>query len=235
MQPLDLYASIEEYLEFDDEIQTLYNEISNIAISKNPKTLIDIGCGQGEFCRIISSSGIKALGVDLSEKQIEIASSKGIDTKCIDIKDINEKYDCATAVFDVVNYLPKDYIKSFLTHVYNLLNDGGYFIFDINSLYGFDEVAQGTLNIDTDDKFIAIDANFDDITLFTDISVFSKDGDCYKKQSGTIKQYYYRIEQLENILKSLGFEVEDVLDFKLHQDSQADDKFIFICKKLQNS
>ena len=235
MQPLDLYASIEEYLEFDDEIQTLYNEISNIAISKNPKTLIDIGCGQGEFCRIISSSGIKVLGVDLSEKQIEIASSKGIDTKCIDIKDINEKYDCATAVFDVVNYLPKDYIKLFLTHVYNLLNDGGYFIFDINSLYGFDEVAQGTLNIDTDDKFIAIDANFDDITLFTDISVFSKDGDCYKKQSGTIKQYYYRIEQLENILKSLGFEVEDVKDFKLHQYSEADDKFIFICKKLQNS
>ncbi|MEA3554936.1 MAG: methyltransferase domain-containing protein [Campylobacterota bacterium] len=231
MQPLDLYASIEEYLEFDDEIQTLYNAIASIAILKNPKTLIDIGCGQGEFCKLISSKGIKTFGVDLSAKQIEIAKSKNIDAKCIDIKDIKEKYDCATAVFDVVNYLPKDYIKSFLTHSYNLLNDDGYFIFDINSLYGFDEVAQGTLNIDNEDKFIAIDANYEDETLYTDITVFSKDGKCYKKESGTIEQYYYKIEELEKILESIGFKVEDVVDFKLHEYSQADDKFIFICKK----
>lgn len=234
MQPLDLYASIEEYLEFEDEVQTLYDAIANIAISKNPKTLIDIGCGQGEFCRLLASNGIKTLGVDLSAKQIEIANSKNIDAKCIDIKDIKEKYDCATAVFDVVNYLPQDYIKSFLTHSYNLLNDGGYFIFDINSLYGFDEVAPGTLNIDGNDKFICIDANFNDTTLFTDITVFSKNGDYYTKESGTIEQYYYSIPELENILKSIGFKVEDVIDIKLHEFSQADDKFIFICKKPQS-
>ena len=231
MQPLDLYASIEQYLEFEDEIQTLHNKISNIAISKNPKTLIDIGCGQGEFCHQLSLRGIETFGVDLSAKQIEIALEKGINAACIDIKDITNKYDCATAIFDVVNYLPENYIKSFLTHTYNLLNDGGYFIFDINSLYGFDEVAQGTLNIDLEDKFIAIDANYEDTTLYTDITLFTKDNDCYKKQTGTIEQYYYRIDQLEEVLKSIGFKVEKVIDFKLHECSQADDKYIFICQK----
>ncbi|MEA3497699.1 MAG: methyltransferase domain-containing protein [Campylobacterota bacterium] len=231
MQPLDLYASIEEYLEFDDEVQVLYNAIKDIVLSKNPKTLIDIGCGQGAFCKLISSNGIKTLGVDLSEKQISIANSKNIDAKCIDIKDIKEKYDCATAVFDVVNYLCEDYIKSFLTDTYNLLNDGGYFIFDINSLYGFDIVAQGTLTIDTEEKFIAIDANFDDTTLYTDITVFNKNGDCYKKDSGTIEQYYYRVDFLSDILKTIGFEVTEIIDFSLHDHSEADDKFIFVCKK----
>ena len=231
MLPLDLYASIEEYLEFDEEVSYLYDTIKNIVVSKQPNTLIDIGCGQGEFCKLISSQGIQTTGVDLSSKQIEIASAKGVNAQCIDIKNIQEKHDCATAVFDVINYLPSGYIEEFLTHSYNLLNDGGYFIFDINSLYGFEEVAQGTLNIDLEDKFIAIDANFEDNTLYTDITLFTQNGNCFSKNSGTIKQYYYRIDQLESIFANIGFSVEKIVDFKLHESSEADDKFIFILKK----
>ena len=52
----------------------------------------------------------------------------GVDAKVIDIKDIKQKFDCATAIFDVISYLPKSYLKEFLTHSYNLLNSGGYFI-----------------------------------------------------------------------------------------------------------
>ena len=181
MQPLDLYASIEQYLGFEDEVHELYKAIAFEAIQKEPKTLIDIGCGQGEFCRIMEHNGIKTLGVDLSSKQIEIAKSKGIDAQCMDIKDITQKFDCATAVFDVINYLPKDYIASFLGYVYRLLEKGGYFIFDINSLHGFEDIAQGTLNIDIEEKFIAIDANFEDGTLYTDITLFSKTKDLFKK------------------------------------------------------
>ncbi|MEA2050591.1 MAG: class I SAM-dependent methyltransferase [Campylobacterota bacterium] len=231
MQPLDLYATIEQYLEFDEEISVLYSAIKNIVVDIWPNSLIDIGCGQGDFCKLLNDNGIDTLGVDLSAKQIEIASLKGIISKCIDIKDIKEKYDCATAVFDVINYLSRDYIKEFLQNTYNLLNDGGYFIFDINSLYGFDEVAQGTLNIDTDDKFIAIDANFDDDILYTDITLFSKQSrDYYTKDTGTIKQYYYDNDSLIDILNSVGFEIEEIKSFNLHS-SESNDKYIYVCKK----
>lgn len=230
MQPLDLYASIEQYLGFEEEIDELYKAIGLQVLSKEPKTLLDIGCGQGDFCYIMEHNGIKTLGVDLSPKQIEIAQLKGINTKCIDIKDIEEKYECATAVFDVVNYLPNDYIKEFLSHTYNLLEDGGYFIFDLNSHFGFQEVAQGTLNIDNDDKFIAIDANFLENVLYTDITVFTQDSKNFTKQSGTIEQFYYENEQMINILQSIGFVVESIIDFNLH-NYEEDDKYIFICKK----
>ena len=230
MQALDLYASIEQYLDFEEETYALYNAIIQIVVSKEPKTLIDIGCGQGEFCRICSLNGIKTLGVDKSQKQIDIACLKDIDAKCIDIQDIKDKYDCATAVFDVINYLPKDYIKIFLIDTYNLLNEGGFFIFDINSLYGFNDIAQGTLNVDTQDKFIAIDASFEDEVLYTDITLFESQNSCYKKQTGTIEQYYYTNEELANILTSAGFKVEKIIDFNLHSTNEAD-KYIFICKK----
>ncbi|MEA3384372.1 MAG: class I SAM-dependent methyltransferase [Campylobacterota bacterium] len=230
MQALNLYATIEEYLDFNEEISHLYNSIKDIAVSKKPKTLIDIGCGQGEFCKLMTSYGIDTSGVDLSSKQIDIAISKGVKAQCIDIKEIDTKYDCATAVFDVINYIPKAYIYDFLSASYNLLNDDGYFIFDINSFFGFSEVAQGTLNIDVNEKFIAIDANFDDHTLFTDINLFTKLNEHYKKDFGTIEQFYYKNSELKSILEDIGFKVEEIKEFNLHSDEDAD-KYIFICKK----
>ncbi len=232
MQALDLYAKIEEYLDFEDEVEYLYKTIGHIVLSKNPQTLIDIGCGQGEFCHIMQLNGIKTFGVDLSKKQIEIAVSKGLDAKCIDIKDIKTTCDCATAIFDVINYIPKDGIKQFLQNCYKLINTGGYFIFDINSLYGFDTVAQGTLNIDKDDKFIAIDANFKEGVLYTDITLFNQENqeNIFKKESGTIKQYCYSNEELSSILSQIGFEVENIVNLNLHTDEEFD-KQIFICKK----
>lgn len=231
MQPLDLYATIEEHLGFKEEIEHLYNSIAHIVFAINPTTVIDIGCGQGDFCQILEANGLKSLGVDLSPKQIQIAQSKGMDAQCIDIKDCQEKFDCATAVFDVINYIPKSNIKEFLTDTYNLLENNGYFIFDINSLYGFEEVAQGTLAIDTDDKFIAIDANFENDCLETDITLFTKETTLYKKDYGTIKQYYYENKELKKILQSVGFNIENIINFNLHS-AEDFDKFIFVCKRV---
>ncbi len=233
MQPLDLYATIEEHLDFKEEIEHLYNSIAHIVFAINPTSVIDIGCGQGDFCQILESNGLKTLGVDLSQKQIQIAQSKKIDAQCIDIKDCKEKFDCATAVFDVINYIPKNNIKEFLTHTYNLLENNGYFIFDINSLYGFEEVAQGTLTIDTDDKFIAIDANFENDCLATDITLFTKETTLYKKDYGTIKQYYHENKELKKILQAVGFKIENIINFNLHSDEDFD-KFIFVCKRVKN-
>ena len=232
MQALDLYATIEEYLDFEDEVHHLYKTIGHTVLSKDPKSLIDIGCGQGEFCHIMDLNGIKTLGVDLSAKQVDIAVSKGTNAKCIDVKDVEEKFDCATATFDVINYLPKKYIKKFLQSCYDVLQDKGNFIFDINSLYGFENVAQGTLNIDIEDKFIAIDANFEEGTLYTDITLFDKEDkeEKYTKLTGTIEQYCYEKSELSLLLEEVGFEVENIINFNLHS-SEEHDKYIYVCKK----
>jgi len=232
LQPLNLYACVEEYLDFEEETHHLYKTFAHIVLSKEIKTLIDIGCGQGDFCNILNLNGITTFGIDLSSKQIEIALKKNIKAKCIDIKDIKKQYECATATFDVLNYIDEKSLKQFISEVYNLLNNGGYFVFDINTLYGFEEVAQGTLTIDVieEDKFIAIDANFSDNILFTDITLFTKEKDLYKKQIGTIEQFYHTTQILKDILEKVGFEIEEIIDFNLHGQNKCD-KQIFICKK----
>ena len=230
---LNLYAKIEQYLDFEEEVISLHKEFLSLVFEKKLNNILDIGCGQGAFVKALHENSIDAFGIDLSDEQIKIAKKNGIkNVSSVPLSQIKDKYHCATAIFDVINYIPKNGIKTFFDEVNLVLNQGGYFIFDVNSLFGFDEVAQGTLSIDLEDKFIVIDANFEENKLITDITLFSlSKNQLFKKEKDYIIQYYYKNSELKNLLKNSGFEVENILNFNLHSEDDSD-KFIFICKKL---
>lgn len=233
MQALDLYGKIQEYLDFEEEIETLYKATLFEVIKRDIESVIDIGCGQGEFCNILEYNNIKTLGVDLSKTQINLAKKKfpKLSFQAVDIANITQNFSCATATFDVINYLLKNELKTFFKNTYSLLEDEGYFIFDVNSYFGFEEIAQGTLIIDNENIFIGIDANFEEEILYTDLFVFSKEKKHYNKQTGTIQQYYHSRETLEELLKDSGFAIEEIIDFNLHSDDESD-KTIYVCKKV---
>jgi len=231
LNALNLYSIVEQDLDFKEEIEELYNAYELFINQIEPSSLIDIGCGQGDFLLQIAHDDMSTFGIDLSQEQIKVCQSKGIKSKCIDIADVKDKYDCATAMFDVLNYIDKKNLKSFVQSTYDVLNDNSYFIFDVNTLFGFEDVAQGSLNINKQDKFIGIDAYFEDEKLSTNITLFQKEqNNLYKKYNETITQYYHSKEYLEKLLKSIGFEVQNALEFKLHDENNAD-KYIFLCKK----
>ncbi|UFH60748.1 class I SAM-dependent methyltransferase [Sulfurovum mangrovi] len=83
-----------------------------------------------------------------------------MDAECIDLCDLEGKYDVITAVFDMVNYLDAKALQRFLGCMADHLNEGGYFVFDINTLYGFENVAVGAFIVDDEARFLAIDSDF---------------------------------------------------------------------------
>lgn len=229
---LNLYSKIEPFLDFQDEVYNLHNEFMSIVFDKELDNILDVGCGQGFFIESLNLNQKNAYGIDLSSEQIEACKQRGVENvACIDLKDVKDKYDCATAIFDVINYIPKDSLKEFFENVYKALNDKGYFIFDVNTLYGFEEIAQGCITMDLYDKFIAIDAIYEDEKLVTDLTLFTKleDGN-FKKENDFITQYYHSKDRLKKMLKKIGFEVEELRDFNLHSDEKPD-KQIYICTK----
>jgi len=229
---LDLYSKIEPFLDFQDEVYNLHNEFMSIVFEKELDNILDIGCGQGFFVESLNLNSKKAFGIDLSNEQIEACKKRGLENvACIDLKDIESRYDCSTAIFDVINYVQKDNLKVFFENTYNSLNENGYFIFDVNTLYGFEEIAQGCITIDAEDKFIAIDAIYEEEELVTNLTLFTEDSNNkFAKESDFITQYYHSKERLKKILKKIGFEIEEIRNFNLHSDEKAD-KQIYICKK----
>ncbi|MCG3668825.1 class I SAM-dependent methyltransferase [Aliarcobacter butzleri] len=228
---LDLYAKVEPYLDFEEEVYTLHKEFLRFVMVNDLDNIIDIGCGQGYFLENLKVNKKKYFGIDLSVEQIKVCQEKNLNAKAIDLKDVKEKFDCATAIFDVLNYIPKNELKIFLEQTYEILNQNAYFIFDVNSYFGFDEVAQGTITIDAEDKFIAIDANFENNKLQTDITLFEKqENGLFSKEQDSIIQEYHSKEFLTKILEEIGFKQIEIKEFNLHTDEIAD-KLIFICKK----
>ena len=228
---LDLYAKVEPYLDFEEEVYTLHKEFLRFIMVNELDNIIDIGCGQGYFLENLKINKKKYFGIDLSVEQIKVCQEKNLNAKAIALEDVKEKFDCATAIFDVLNYIPKEDLKAFINQTNIVLNQGAYFIFDVNSYFGFDEVAQGCISIDLKDKFISIDANFEDNKLQTDITLFEmQENGLFSKESDSIIQEYHSKEFLTKLLKECNFEIQEIKEFNLHTDSNAD-KLIFICKK----
>lgn len=221
MNALDLYAKIEPLIGFYDDYEKLYDEYVCILNTLHVQTILDIGCGNGKFLNRLKDTKFRAKGIDRSKEMVKIATLLDVEADKIELKDIKEQFCCATAIGDVLNYIPKSDLRDFFSDLKNVLKDGGYFLADINTLSGFEDVADGLFLKDTGDKFLAIDADFQNMILTTKITLFEKDDKSHKKFSDTILQYYHDIETFQNID---GFEL--IRSFNISMFGDFDKKIL---------
>ncbi|WP_200762389.1 class I SAM-dependent DNA methyltransferase [Nitrosophilus alvini] len=220
---LDLYAKIEPYLGFDEEIEYLHRLFLEKLKKSGAKKILDIGCGSGSFLQKAKAAGLEAKGIDLSGEMVRRARQSGVDAECKDLCDVNEKFDAAVAIFDVLNYLDKKELAKFLKCAKKVLKEGGKLYCDINTAYGFGDIAQGVMVIDKDDIFIAVDAVFENEILNTDITVFEKENGCFKKNRSSIVQYYHSIEDIKRVSPMRLVSYEEIF---LFSDDTADKRVL---------
>jgi cyclopropane fatty-acyl-phospholipid synthase-like methyltransferase len=228
---LDLYAKVEPYLGFEESVKYLHSEFLRHIFEKNLDNILDVGCGQGAFMIHLEANGKTVSGIDLSAEQIKVCQSYGLNAQAKALEDVKSQFDCVTAIFDVINYIPPLQLKTFFQQTYDVLNEGGFYIFDVNSLFGFEEIAQGSLNINLSDRYIGIDAVYEESELQTQIAYFTQNHQGnYQREDDTITQYFHDTQTLQRLLEQVGFCVDEVSSFNLHCDEEAD-KLIFMCKK----
>ena len=223
---LDLYAKVEELFLDKEAAHLLWGEFITILNELNVKSVLDIGCGGGDFCLMAKENGFDIKGVDLSKAQVKKAIKKGCDCRAIDVCKLNEKFEAAVAVFDVINYLSSDELKKFFSCVEKVVNK--YFVFDINTLYAMEDLAIGTLKAENEDKFSVLYSEFEDDKLITEITLFEKkDENCYVKKQNKIVQYYHPLEIIE---KSTNMKLKDIIPISLYGSNEAE-KLILIFEK----
>lgn len=97
------------------------------------KRVLDLGCGFGEHCKKFVDYGAeKVVGIDISEKMLEVAMVENSDSKIRYINIPMEKIAQLQEKFDVVvSSLAFHYVEDFgvVRNVYNLLDENGVFIF----------------------------------------------------------------------------------------------------------
>ncbi|MEA1914649.1 MAG: class I SAM-dependent methyltransferase, partial [Campylobacterota bacterium] len=63
---LDLYAKIEPYLDFSQEVHALHKVFLEHIMTKELDNILDVGCGQGNFLLNLKLNNLHYLGIDLS-------------------------------------------------------------------------------------------------------------------------------------------------------------------------
>jgi len=226
MTNLDLYAKAEHLLGIEEATEALYDLYRSELDDKEVKTLLDVGCGRGGFMTRMISDGVKCKGVDLSVVMVEECKSQGLDAECIDATQVEGTYDAIVSIFDVLNFMDNDTLVAFLESMATKLNDDGIFIADINTRYGFSDVAEGSMSKDTDDEFLVVDAEFGNDELHTQFTLFEKNEDGnYKKYQDTIVQYFHKIKTFQ---KLTSLKLVEKQTFSLYD---TEDKTLLIFKK----
>ena len=226
MTNLDLYAKAEHLLGIEEATEALYDLYRSELDEYNVKTLLDVGCGRGGFMQRMISDGVTCKGVDLSAVMVKECQAQGLDAECTDVKEIEGRFDAIVSIFDVLNFMDKETLIVFLETIADKLNDEGIFIADINTLYGFSDVAEGTMSSESEEEFLSVDAVFENNELHTKFTLFEKNDDgVYTKYQDTIVQYFHKIQIFQ---KLTGLKLVDKQTFSLY-DTQ--DKTLLIFKR----
>jgi SAM-dependent methyltransferase/outer membrane murein-binding lipoprotein Lpp len=131
------------YLEFENKFRgprelildrlKVYEPILKFVATLAEKPLVlDLGCGRGEFLELCNKFGIEVLGVDASEKNVELVKSLGFKAHKDDILNFLKKQESNSynlvSLIHVVEHLEFCYVLELFKEVHRILKSGGIFI-----------------------------------------------------------------------------------------------------------
>jgi len=99
-----------------------------------PKSVLEVGCGAGEFLARIAGSVDSVMGLDINQSAIDVARSKGLDVSNQSVSSLSKSFDMIF-LFQVLEHLasPSEFISSLTSK----LNPGGYLVLAVPNPEGF--------------------------------------------------------------------------------------------------
>ncbi len=125
-----------------------YWELLLLQQEVRPNRVLDICCGTGTLCEMLSERGYSVTGFDLSKTMIAEARRKaelaGLNVRyeVADARtvDLGERFDAAFSFFDSLNYITDAAgLRSAIHSAARHLRPGASFIFDLNTAYAFEQ------------------------------------------------------------------------------------------------
>ena len=214
----EAYVALSKVYEFlmDDEGYSAWAEhvVSLLKKHAKGKVGIDAACGSGYFTRAQKAAGFDVTGVDLSEEMlteaVALAQKHNMNIRFLrqDMTCLKsfKKVDFITVVNDGVNYLSPERLQKAFSSFYRQLAAGGVLIFDFSTEYKLKNVVGDNMfGEDCEDVSYLWFNKLESDRIIMDLSVFTKEGELYRKQEERHVQYIHRTEFVLAALEKAGF------------------------------
>ena len=205
-----VYDIFQDNVDYDSWAGYLKDTLREYGISDG--LILELGCGTGTMTELLADSGYDMIGVDNSEEMLAEAMQKR-ETSGHDIlyllQDMQEfeLYGTVRAVISVcdsLNYLTEE---QDLEHVFELVNNyldpGGLFIFDMNTVYKYQEmIGDSTIAENREEGSFIWENTYDEESGINEyaLTLFLPDTDGrYEKVEEVHYQRAYPLEQIRRL------------------------------------
>ena len=240
----EIYDIFMKYVNYDEWYKFL-----RMFIKKNG-TVLDLGCGTGEFIWRFLRDEFSVVGVDLSEKMLEMSAKKLlkknfannyklVKENIVNYENINEnndiqQVDYIICNFDTVNYLKneKEFLKFIEKCSQNLKKDG-YLIFDAVTEDIFEEIFENDVFLDEEPEYTSIwrHEQLSERKHLVEIDLFIRENEndnLFRKYNEVQHKFIYESEWIVETVQNNGFEVFDTAS----NPEFGESRIFFVLKKL---
>ncbi len=200
--------------------------------------VLDLGCGTGTLTRLLADRGYDMIGVDLSGDMLEEAMEKSGPEILYLQQDMREfeLYGTVRAIVsicDSMNYLMGyQELVQVMRLANNYLDPGGIFIFDLNTLYKYQEIlGEQTIAENREEGSFIWENYYDeeervneyDLTLF----IREEDGR-FRKYEETHYQYAFTLDEVRRAASEAGMELLAVYDAFTHEPPGENSERVYV-------
>ena len=186
--------------------------------------VLDLGCGTGKLTRLMAKAGYDMTGVDGSAEMLQIALSQTGEEEILYLLQEMQELDldgCVRAVYsacDCINYvLDEEELQEAFARVYEHLETGGVFLFDMNTDYKYTQLLERHTFAESREDGSFIWENYYDRRGAVSTSMilrflYRNRMDMYRRFSETHYQRDYDLQQIKIMLEKAGFVCEAIYD-----------------------
>lgn len=237
---VDYYDEIVRWINspLEDEVDFLEDSIKDYW--NWGKSILEIACWTWAVMREFIKKWYDVTGLDISENMLNKAkkvlkSDKDLILWDMTIFDLDKSFDVVLCNYNSICHLISfdDWKKTFI-QVYNHLKSGWIFIFDINTLYEFENITRDFSQFYTFWKDTVCLEMFKKKTHYEWlVKIFkSLDGENnYKLITEVVKENSFEIDDIKKELKNIWFEILKLEDFHYWKVTKESERVYFICKK----
>jgi len=182
-----------------------------------PSRVLDLCCGTGSASLVFAAHGMDVTGVDRSGAMLGVARTKaaaaGRDLTLVEADvttfDVSGPFDLVSCFYDSLNYLlTEEDLTWVFERVRQVIDDGGWFVFDLNSRKKLEREWVGEMiAADEPDLFVVYDAGYDVETGHSPLRVtgFVQEGDTFRRFVEEHVERAFALERVVTMLSEAGF------------------------------
>lgn len=244
----NIFAKYYDHLTENVDYKVRSDYISNFLTMYGIKDglLLDLACGTGQMSILFAQKGYDVIGIDASpdmlckaQGNVAMTGMQPILFLCQQMEQINlyGTIRACICTLDSINHLTsKEAVSATFQRVSLFMEQGGIFVFDVNSLYKHHTIlADNTFVYEEEDVFLVWRNAYDAASQAVEINLdfFEKEEGTYYREQEQFTEYAYDTPLLCQLLIKSGFEVLGTYDeLRMEEAHETSQRIYFVARKL---